>query len=90
MILSAEFAKGFVRQYAAAKKASAALGVGGSGRDEGSVRIRGAVGVRGAEKEAGAVSAVETRPNQSLEPTRMLVTDRAFARSAPSTRVAHL
>ena len=29
-------------------------------------------------------------PNQSLEPTRMLVTVRADARPAPSTRVAHL
>ena len=90
MILSAEFAKGFVRQDAAAKKASAALGLGSSGGGEGSVWIRGVAGARGARKEAGAVSAVETRPNQSLEPTRMLVTDRAFARSAPSTRVAHL
>jgi len=29
-------------------------------------------------------------PNQALQPTRMLVTDRADARSAPSTRVADL
>jgi len=29
-------------------------------------------------------------PNQSLQPTHMLVTDRAFARSAPSIRVADL
>ena len=35
----------------------------------------------------------ETRtkePNQSLEPTRMLVTDPAYAGSAPSIRAAHL
>ena len=31
-----------------------------------------------------------SRPNQALQPTRMLVTDRADARSAPSTRVADL
>ncbi len=31
-----------------------------------------------------------TEPNQSLEPTTMLVTDRAFARSAPSMLAAHL
>jgi hypothetical protein len=31
-----------------------------------------------------------TEPNQALEPTGMLVTDRAFARSAPSTPVAKL
>ena len=30
------------------------------------------------------------RPNQALQPTHMLVTDRAFARSAPSIRVADL
>ena len=105
MILRAEFSKGLFRQDAAAKKASAAVGLGFAVGGEGSVRIRGVVGVRDARKrsrktfqrvakawtkEVGAVSAVETRPNQSLEPTRMLVTDRAFARSAPSTRVAHL
>jgi len=32
----------------------------------------------------------KTEPNQALEPTPMLVTDRAYARSAPSTGVAHL
>ena len=90
MILSAEFAKGFVRQDAAAKKASAAIVFGFSCGDEGSVQIRGAVGVRGAEKEAGAVSAVETRPNQSLEPTRVLGTSAAEPPRVPSTRVAHL
>jgi len=31
-----------------------------------------------------------TEPNQALEPMRMLVTPRAFARVAPSTRMAHL
>ena len=30
------------------------------------------------------------RANQALQPTRMLVTFRAFARPAPSTRVADL
>ena len=30
------------------------------------------------------------RPNQALQPTRMLVTIRAYARLAPSTRVADL
>ena len=30
------------------------------------------------------------RPNQALQPTRMLVTVRAYARPAPSTRVADL
>ena len=29
-----------------------------------------------------------SRPNQALQPTRMLVTFRAYARPAPSTRVA--
>jgi len=29
-------------------------------------------------------------PNQALQPTRMLVTIRAYARLAPSTRVADL
>ena len=29
-------------------------------------------------------------PNKALEPTRMLVTDPAYAGSAPSTRAAHL
>jgi hypothetical protein len=36
------------------------------------------------------VRAKRKKPNQALEPTRVLVTDRADARSAPSTRVAHL
>jgi len=31
-----------------------------------------------------------TEPNQSLEPTALLVTPRAFARVAPSSAVAHL
>ena len=30
------------------------------------------------------------KPNQALQPTRMLVTFRAYARPAPSTRVADL
>jgi len=29
-------------------------------------------------------------PNKALEPTRMLVTSRAYARAAPSTRAAQL
>jgi hypothetical protein len=29
-------------------------------------------------------------PNKAMVPTRILVTDRAFARSAPSIRAAHL
>ena len=33
---------------------------------------------------------VDKRPNQALQPTRMLVTFRAYARPAPSTRVADL
>jgi len=32
----------------------------------------------------------EKQANQALEPTLLLVTDRAFARSAPSSSVAHL
>ena len=32
----------------------------------------------------------QERPNQALQPTRMLVTFRAYARPAPSTRVADL
>jgi hypothetical protein len=31
-----------------------------------------------------------TEPNQALEPTPIAVTDRAGARSAPATGVAHL
>ena len=34
--------------------------------------------------------AFDQLPNQALQPTHMLVTDRAFARSAPSIRVADL
>ena len=30
-----------------------------------------------------------TEPNKAVEPTSMLVTDRAYARSAPSTLAAH-
>ena len=30
------------------------------------------------------------KPNQALQPTRMLVTFRAYAQPAPSTRVADL
>jgi len=33
---------------------------------------------------------MKTEPNQALEPTRALVTDPAYAGSAPSTRAAHL
>ena len=33
---------------------------------------------------------IKTEPNQSLEPTALLVTPRAFARVAPSSAVAHL
>jgi hypothetical protein len=38
----------------------------------------------------GLIAGLKKRPNQALQPTRMLVTDRADARSAPSTRVADL
>jgi hypothetical protein len=41
-------------------------------------------------KEAGAMIAIGTQPNQTLEPTTLLVTPRAFARVAPSRVVAHL
>jgi len=41
-------------------------------------------------EEAEAVTAVGTQPNQSLEPTTLLVTRRADARHAPSKVVAHL
>jgi hypothetical protein len=43
-----------------------------------------------AAKEAGAMIAIGTQPNQSLEPTTLLVTRRADARHAPSRVVAHL
>ncbi len=33
---------------------------------------------------------MKTEPNNALEGTRLLVTDRAFARSAPSNRVPQL
>jgi hypothetical protein len=41
-------------------------------------------------EEIGAMTAIGTQPNQTLEPTTLLVTDRACARSAPSRVVAHL
>jgi hypothetical protein len=50
-------------------------------------------GIRSVErlaKEIGAMTAIGTQPNQSLEPTTLLVTVRAFARPAPSKVVAHL
>jgi hypothetical protein len=50
-------------------------------------------GIRSVERSAeeiGAMTAVGTQPNQSLEPTTLLVTPRAFARVAPSRVVAHL
>jgi len=31
---------------------------------------------------------MKTEPNKALEPRRLLVTDRAYARSAPSNRLA--
>ncbi len=33
---------------------------------------------------------MKIKPNEALEPTRMLVTVRAYARPAPSTRAAQL
>ena len=39
---------------------------------------------------SGARNPNQTEPNQALEPTIMLVTDRAYARSAPSMIAAHL
>ena len=33
---------------------------------------------------------MKNEPNQALEPTRVLVTDPAYAGSAPSTPAAHL
>jgi hypothetical protein len=41
-------------------------------------------------KEAGAMIAIGTQPNQSLEPTTLLVMPRACARVTPSKVVAHL
>jgi len=41
-------------------------------------------------EESGAKTAIGTQPNQSLEPTTLLVTRRADARHAPSKVVAHL
>jgi len=41
-------------------------------------------------EEGGAMTAIGTQPNQSLEPTTLLVTRRADARHAPSKVVAHL
>jgi hypothetical protein len=35
-------------------------------------------------------SEIETEPNKAMERSRLLVTDRAGARSAPSSRLAHL
>ena len=40
-------------------------------------------------KSAGGQK-MKTEANQSLEPTALLVTPRAFARVAPSSAVAHL
>jgi hypothetical protein len=33
---------------------------------------------------------MKTEPNKTMERTRLAVTDRAYARSAPASRVAHL
>jgi hypothetical protein len=33
---------------------------------------------------------MKIEPNKAMERSRILVTDRAFARSAPSIRLAHL
>ena len=33
---------------------------------------------------------MKTEPNNAMERSRILVTDRAYARSAPSIRLAHL
>ena len=89
----------------AKKQTSAARGGSVARREEGSVWFRRAVGVRGAKRrsrktfrlvekaaigEDGAMTAVETRPNQSLEPTRMLGTSPAEQARVPSIRVAHL
>jgi hypothetical protein len=52
--------------------------------------ISGIQSVERLAKETGAMTAIGTQPNQALEPTTLLVTDRAFARSAPSRVVAHL
>ena len=38
----------------------------------------------------GRKSEMKTKPNNAMEPMRMLVTDCAGAHSAPSTRMAHL
>ena len=88
----------------AKKQTSAVPGVGISGREEGSVWFQSVVGVRSVKSRAwtfrlvekarigkdGAASAVETRPNQSLEPTSMLGTSAAEPPRVPSTLVAHL
>jgi hypothetical protein len=50
-------------------------------------------GIRSVErfaKEIGAMTAIGTQPNQSLEPTTLLVMPRACARVTPSKVVAHL
>jgi hypothetical protein len=50
-------------------------------------------GIRSVEclaKEAGAMTAIGTQPNQTLEPTTLLVMPRACARVTPSRIVAHL
>ena len=88
----------------AKKQISAARGVDIAGREKGSVWIRSVVGVRRVKSSAkifrlvekarigedGAVTAVETRPNQSLEPTTLLGTSAAEQARVPSIRVAHL
>jgi hypothetical protein len=33
---------------------------------------------------------MKNEPNKAMEPRRVAVTDRAYARSAPATRLAHL
>jgi hypothetical protein len=43
-----------------------------------------------AAEESNARRVLSKKPNQALQPTRMLVTFRAYARPAPSTRVADL
>jgi len=62
------------------------LGFGG----EGSVRVGEGVVTSCSKDTASRMKRIPPVPNQALQPTRMLVTCRADARPAPSTRVADL
>jgi hypothetical protein len=55
-----------------------------------SIGIFGGFGVESLADETNAMKAIGTQPNQTPEPTALLVTPRAGARVAPSNAVAHL